>query len=145
MPVPFSRGERVKCLATMWDLSDSDDEGGSREPMARKPDKCFPRSTPLSWMDLSCSFSCLAAALTCCPMVVPSVAIAVVSWPTAAFTGTMMDGGLLFAAALLLLALCPLKLKKEEMRPAPAAPPIVGFTGVVGVDAAVLVRSLVGF
>ena len=29
MPPPFSRGDRVKCLATMWDLSDSDDEGGS--------------------------------------------------------------------------------------------------------------------
>jgi hypothetical protein len=78
-------------------------------------------------------------------MVVPSVAIAVVSWPTAAFTGTMMGGGLLFVAALLLLAPCPLELEGGGVRPAPAAPPIVGFTGVVGVDAAVLVRSLVGF
>ena len=29
MPAPFSKGDRVKCLATMRDLSDSDDEGGS--------------------------------------------------------------------------------------------------------------------
>ena len=29
MPAPFSKGDRAKCLATMWDLSDSDDEGGS--------------------------------------------------------------------------------------------------------------------
>ena len=37
MPPPYSRGDRVKCLATMWDLSDSDDEGGSST--GDKPDK----------------------------------------------------------------------------------------------------------
>ena len=37
MPAPFSKGDRAKCLATMWDLSDSDDEGGSSAN--NKPDK----------------------------------------------------------------------------------------------------------
>ena len=29
MAPPYSRGDRVKCLVTMWDLSDSNEEGGS--------------------------------------------------------------------------------------------------------------------
>ena len=37
MPPPYSRGDRVKCLATMWDLSDSDEDGGSSADNA--PDK----------------------------------------------------------------------------------------------------------
>ena len=37
MPPPYSKGDRVKCLATMWDLSDSDDEGGSST--GDKPDQ----------------------------------------------------------------------------------------------------------